>query len=132
MCRAPVACRSCPPSSTSCRPASTWAGPSSPTSVADVRDRLRSALKAAMKDRDKTAVAALRSALGAIDNAEAVDPAHAPKATSGVIAGAAVGLNAGEVPRLELTEERVVDIVRAEIAERTTAAEEYERLGQTE
>lgn len=38
-----------------------------------VRDRLRRALPAALKARDRLAVAALRSTLAAIDNAEAVD-----------------------------------------------------------
>jgi uncharacterized protein len=40
-----------------------------------LRGRLRGALPAAMKARDAAAVAALRSALAAIDNAEAVEPA---------------------------------------------------------
>ena len=44
-----------------------------------VRDRLRAALPDAMKARDSVAVAALRSVLGAIDNAEAVDAARAPQ-----------------------------------------------------
>ena len=39
----------------------------------DIRTRLRRALPAAMKARDQTTVAALRSALAAIDNAEAVE-----------------------------------------------------------
>ncbi len=42
-----------------------------------VRARLRAALKAAMKERDRAATATLRSALAALDNAEAVDPASA-------------------------------------------------------
>jgi len=43
-----------------------------------VRDRLRAALPAAMKARDSVAISALRSALGAIDNAETVDAGCAP------------------------------------------------------
>ncbi|HEX7149045.1 MAG TPA: hypothetical protein VF512_16170 [Actinomycetota bacterium] len=43
----------------------------------NLRDRLRRALPAAMKARDRPAMTALRSALAAIDNAGAVDPAHA-------------------------------------------------------
>ena len=43
----------------------------------DLRDRLRRALPAAMKARDRPAVTALRSALAAIDNAEAFDPDEA-------------------------------------------------------
>jgi uncharacterized protein len=45
-----------------------------PDDAGDVRDRLRRALPAAIKARDTVAVAALRSALAAIDNTEAVDP----------------------------------------------------------
>src|SRR6185437_4775230 len=41
-----------------------------------VRDRLRAALPEAMKARNSVAVAALRSALGALDSAEAVDAAR--------------------------------------------------------
>ena len=40
----------------------------------DLRDRLRRAPPVAMKARDRTAVTALRSALAAIDNAEAFNP----------------------------------------------------------
>ena len=43
----------------------------------DLRDRLRRALPVALKAQDRPAVAALRSTLAAIDNAEAVDPDEA-------------------------------------------------------
>ena len=46
------------------------------------RTRLRSALTVAMKARDTDAVAALRGAIAAIDNAEAVDPPDAANAAS--------------------------------------------------
>jgi uncharacterized protein len=45
-----------------------------PADAGNVRDRLRRALPAAIKARDTAAVAAVRSALAAIDNTEAVDP----------------------------------------------------------
>ena len=47
------------------------------TQADDLRDRLRRALPAAMKARDRTAITALRSTLAAIDNAEAFDPDEA-------------------------------------------------------
>lgn len=47
------------------------------TQADDLRDRLRRALPAAMKARDRTTITALRSALAAIDNAEAFDPDEA-------------------------------------------------------
>ena len=60
--------------------------------TATVRSRLRSDLTAALKAGDRLAVAALRSALAAIDNAEAVDAGSLPqRATSSEhLAGASV------------------------------------------
>jgi len=87
---------------------------------------LRRALTAALKARDPAAVAALRSALAAIENAGAVDPTHVPVASSGPIAGAVEGLGASEVER------RPVDVravVEAEVEQRRTAAREYADLG---
>jgi hypothetical protein len=106
--------------------------------VGSMRQRLRAALKVAMKGRDAAAVNALRTALAAIDNAEAVAvPAPAtgaPAATAplveGVIAGAAAGVGATEAARRELTEDEVVAIVAAEVAERRAAADEYRTAGQ--
>lgn len=46
-----------------------------PDGTAGLRERLRGALPAAIKARDAAAVAALRSALAAVDNAEAADAA---------------------------------------------------------
>jgi uncharacterized protein YqeY len=87
-------------------------------------ERLRAALPTAMKARDATAVAALRSALSALANAEAVAaPASARSAsTEGVIAGAATGLGAGEATRRSFSERETVEIVRREIREREEAA----------
>ena len=94
-----------------------------------LRTKLRTALTAAMKRRDAAAVSALRSALAAIDNAEAVDPAHAPApGTSATIAGAVAGLGAAEVPRRQLAEAQVEAIIRTEIADRLHAAEQHDAL----
>ena len=95
-----------------------------------VRDRLRTALTAAMKSRDTTATAALRSALAAIDNAEAVEAAPGSPMLDGPIPGAVAGLGAAEVPRRALTESEMLRVVEAEIAERESAARSYEDLGQ--
>ena len=93
--------------------------------MAALRGRLRAALPAAMKARDQVAVAALRSALAALDNAEAVDPSTGPGSDPlGV-----VGLGAGEVARRELSEAEVEDLVRGELDERLAAAEVYEARG---
>ena len=96
-----------------------------------LRQRLRAALPAAMKSRDRAATAALRATLAAIDNAEAVASAD------GVVRGQAIeqvalGVGATEVERRALTEPEVEEIVRAELAEREAAASEYDRAGRTE
>jgi uncharacterized protein YqeY len=94
-----------------------------------LRQQLRAALPAAMKSRDRAATAALRATLAAIDNAEAVAPAAEAPGTSLAIEHIAVGVGAPEVARRALTEVEVEDIVRAEVVERETAADEYEQSG---
>jgi len=97
----------------------------------DVRVRLRLALGEALRARDMVAVSALRSALAAIGNAEAVDPGPAGAAIAGnpYVAGAVAGLGAGEARRLSLSAADIDQIVRAEIGEREAAAREYEHRG---
>lgn len=82
-----------------------------------------------MKARDTVAVPALRSALAAIDNAEAVTPAT-PVGKGLAIEQAPVGVGATEVSRRTLTEEDVERIVGAEVAEREAAAGQYDRTDQ--
>jgi uncharacterized protein len=95
-----------------------------------VQHRLRAALGQALHRRDSIAVAALRSALGAIGNAEAVTgAAPAAGASSPHLAGARSGLGAGEARRRRLTAAQVGQVIRAEISERRQAAREYERAG---
>jgi hemoglobin len=87
-----------------------------------------------MKARDAVSTSALRSTLGAIDNAEAVAPEPdivAPIA-EGPIAGAVRGLGAGELPRRMLTDADIAAIVQAEIEERIAEAETYGELGRTD
>ena len=59
-----------------------------------------------MKARDRAAVAALRSTLAALDNAQAVEADVAPVEHEH-FAGMAGGLGAGEVPRAALDEPAV-------------------------
>ncbi len=92
--------------------------------------RLRAALAAAMSSRDVTATAAIRSALGAIGNAEAVGvPARAAKTSSQYVAGAVSGLGQAEASRRHLSEPEISQIVAAEIAEREAAATQFDALG---
>jgi uncharacterized protein len=97
---------------------------------ASLRQQLRAALPVALKARDGTAVAALRSTLAAIDNAEAVDAGVTTRGLA--IEESPVGAGTTEVQRRALTGEQVRDVVRAEVAERRAAAEEYERAGRTD
>lgn len=85
-----------------------------------LRERLEQGLKQAMKERDRPAVSAIKSALSAIDNAGAVD--------ADSVAAPGPGF-APDVARRELTEDEVAGIVRAEADELRAAAEEYEGYG---
>jgi uncharacterized protein len=103
--------------------------PAAPEQVS-LRIRMRSALLVAMKARDAPAMSALRSALAAIDNAGAVDLSHAPQPEGGgPVHGATIRLGAGDVARRHLSELRIAEIVRGEVAERRSAAAECDRLG---
>ena len=96
-----------------------------------LRQRLRDALTTAIKSRDRVAVSALRSTLAAIDNAEAVDrPSSADRNLA--IEMIPTGAGAAEVARRILTESQVEQIVRAELADRRTAADTYDQAGQQE
>jgi uncharacterized protein YqeY len=96
-----------------------------------LRQRLRGALSAAMKQRDKAAVSVLRATLAAIDNAEAVDrPADADQGLAIEQIEAGAGVN--DVARRPLTAAQVEQIVRGELADRESAADEYERAGRTD
>ena len=99
-----------------------------------LRAGLRRDLAIAIRQRDAVAVSALRTALAAIENAEAVSPSEADAALPGPspVAGSVVGLGAGEAPRRELTAADVDRILRDERSELLAAAGEYERHGQAE
>ncbi len=95
-----------------------------------LRDALRSRLTVAIRERDRGAAAVLRSAVAALENAEAVSVADQPVATgSSDVAGAALGVGATEVQRrvLGATEERAV--VEAEVQSLADAEQAYAALG---
>lgn len=94
-----------------------------------MRDDLQSALTEAMKARDLTAVGALRSALAAIGNAEALPITVLPAA--GAIE-AAVGLGAAEAERLLLSDDQQRQVVQAEIDERVSAIADYDHHGRSD
>jgi len=102
----------------------------------DVETRLRAALRDALNTRDVVAAFAVRSALGAIGNAEAV-PASEGSATpvrtaSAYVAQATAGAGATEARRRQLSPAELRAIVEAEISERQTAAGQYEQAGQAD
>ncbi len=96
------------------------------------RSLLRASLLAARKKRDSTRATALRSVLSAIDNAEAPVAVPVQGLASGQIAGAVKGLGATEVARRELSDEQIRDLVRSEIDERLSAADDFTAGGHAE
>lgn len=96
----------------------------------DLRQALRDALPGAMKDRDTPARNAIRAALAAIENAEAVaDPQTLNATESPHIAGARIGVGAGEADRKELDDERILEIVSSQRDEWLAAAADSRRAG---
>ncbi|WP_026820534.1 GatB/YqeY domain-containing protein [Arthrobacter castelli] len=98
-----------------------------------MRDTMRRDLKTAMKARDRVAVTAIRSALAAIDNAEAI-PVERSVAENGTaeVAASAVGIGAAEADRRDLDAEDMRAIVEAEVNDRTAVAGEYEQAGHSD
>lgn len=93
---------------------------------------LRRELRSAMRDKDRTALAAIRETLAAIDNAEAQPIDIGQVDAEGAFAGSVQGLGGAEVPRRELAPAAVQAIVESEIRERLDAAAGYKRLGRRE
>lgn len=93
----------------------------------DIRTRLRAELEAAIRARDRIAVAAIRVAIATIDNAEA-QPLGAETQTERHLAAA----SASDVPRREIDESAAIAIVQAEIEAMRDAAQSYEALGDNE
>ena len=93
----------------------------------EMKTRLRADLRAAMAARRAAEVAVLRTLVAALDNAEA------PAAEQKQPPGGAHDFQSGsaEVRRLDLTPERIAEVITAEIHEREAAAFEMQRLCQT-
>ena len=96
-----------------------------------LRERIQTALMPALRSRDDVAVSALRSTLAALANAESAEVGDSDGravAFSEHVAGAAPDGGA-EVPRAELSEEDVREVVASEVSEREEAASHYEAGG---
>lgn len=96
---------------------------------APIRDQLRTLLTRARMDRDRSVSGALRSALAALENAEAVAPGAAATPGSAHVAGA-VDFGAREAERRTLTEAEEHAIVAAEVADLRGAADQYDQVGE--
>jgi uncharacterized protein len=97
----------------------------------DLRTPLRRQLSAAVREHHRPALSALRSALAALDNAEAVRPGEEfQPEVSQHIAGGVAGVGAAEVERRVLDVESQRALVRAEIESSLTAAMTYQQHGQ--
>lgn len=91
--------------------------------------RLRNDLTAALKARDPVTVAALRSALAALENAGAIEvPASRAEGTEH-IAGTTPGVGATDAARRVLSEHDARAILRSQVEEHRRAADEYVRVG---
>lgn len=106
-----------------------------PEAEGDVRELLRTRLRAAIGARDRVAVTALRSAISALDNAEAIevvesDVSDGPSISTGEhVAGGVVGLGAAEAARRVLTIAEQHKVLATEISDRRSAADTYEQRG---
>jgi uncharacterized protein YqeY len=99
---------------------------SSNSAVDAVKARIRADLRAAMSAKKMDEVGVLRTLLAALDNAEAVSVAPERYTER------SFGDPATEVPRKQLSEEDVEEILSAEQRERLTVAETLERAGRAE
>jgi uncharacterized protein len=96
-----------------------------------LRAALRRGLTTALKARDAEALAALRTAIAAIDNAEAIATTDTRRpVTSADIAGASSGVGSTEAVRRSLSLGQLHDIVREQITEYAREADRYDALGQ--
>jgi hypothetical protein len=98
-----------------------------------LRARLRSDLRAAMKAQRPDEMAALRTLIAAIDNAESVEDAALPPPSSGEHVAAAVpGLGAGDAARRSLSERDLQRIIETELWERDAQAQRLTLLGRAD
>jgi hypothetical protein len=92
-----------------------------PAETPSLRAALATALAGATKQRDRAAVKTYRSAMAAIDNAEAVPLTDRHRAAASE--GSAVGIGRGDVQRRALSDADVRAVLQAEIDEARAAAD---------
>ena len=97
------------------------------------RAALRHGLVTALKARDTDALAALRTTIAAIDNAEAVPVPDTSRPATGVhIAGSRSGPGSTEAARRQLSASELRDILAGQITEHTREADRYDALGRAD
>lgn len=112
---------------------STSPQPSSVDDAQAMRAMLRADLVTAMKSRRTEAVSALRTAIAAIDNAQAVEAPDTPaqtQVTSEHVAGARAGVGSTEAARRALSAGEAIALLQAQVEERTAEADRYDAYGQ--
>jgi hypothetical protein len=98
-----------------------------------LRARLRADLREAMKAQRRDEMAALRTLIAAIDNAESVeDPSPPPQPSSEHVAGAVPGHGAADAARRSLSERDLQRVIEAELWERDAQAEKFTLLGRAD
>jgi hypothetical protein len=99
-----------------------------------LRARLRRDLRDAMKAQRQDEMAALRTLIGAIDNAESVEesPTTRTPTPSEHVAGALRGLGVTDAVRRQLSERELQRIIENELWERDAQAERLTLLGRAD
>jgi uncharacterized protein len=94
--------------------------------------RLRERIRAAMKAREASVLSMWREVLALVENAEAVPVASSAMGVTGdaPFAGSIAGLGAAEATRRVLSSDEVRSLLVADVAERRSAAGEFDRVGQ--
>jgi uncharacterized protein len=104
--------------------------PRSPDPAERVCAALRTELTTAMKRRDPDAVVAFRTAIAAIENAQAIEVRDT--GLGATVAHMSRAGHGAELPRRELSDAQVDAIIRAQINERQQDSTRYDTLGQAE
>lgn len=107
--------------------------PRSPDPAEHVCAALRIELTTAMKQRDPDAVVAFRTAIAAIENAQAIGVSDTGLgATMAHMSRAGHDAAPTELPRRALSDAQVDAIIRTQINERQQDSKRYDALGQAE
>lgn len=85
-----------------------------------------------MKARETDTVAALRTAIAAIDNAESVAGGDVSATTDGPFAKSAEGVGATEVARRQLSAADIAEVLGRHVHEYLSNAEDYDAMGRHE